>query len=265
MCFVLTYVYMLGFVFIKICAFFLLMRRLVFACGKVLPVNHSGICDVVMFWKVSALNVEGAKVCMFDAIKAFFEGGEDLLGVSDEALECDVAVKQLGFTLLEMLVVIAIFSIMSSLAVPRYQAFVAQREIELVSDEVAQGLVQGRVFAQSNLTNVRFCPIAVLNLNTALPACLNLPSNTPFPAWMVAQVDLSGNAVRVISRSDRIPSAVALTLNRKFIQFGELGSALSAGGGVANGTVTVSPFAQLNLAVSSRNVSVAVSGVVSNP
>lgn len=173
---------------------------------------------------------------------------------------------QRGFTLMEMLVTMVIFGIIASIAVPRYQTFVVQRDVNAATADVAQGFEHARVFAQSQRTNARFCPIDAANLNAALPPCVPLATvDTPFTAWVVLEVDAAGTATQVLARSEPLPASVVLSTNRplqsQYIQFGELGSALSAVGGSTNGTVAVAPRVASNDIIT-QTIVVGSSGVV---
>ena len=101
-----------------------------------------------------------------------------------------------GFTLIELLVTLTVVSIMVSISVPRFQAFMEQQKLARATQEIRDYLQLGRNYAQTHQTQVRVCPIALAALNTPLPSCVN--DNT-WDAWMVAEVDDRGATQMVLA------------------------------------------------------------------
>ena len=143
------------------------------------------------------------------------------------------SVKQGGFTALEMMVVLAIVGIMSSLAIPRLKAISAQRDVDVVASEIAQQMEAAKLYAQSNSVVVRGCPVAVASLNGINPlVCLNLGDNANWNAWIWTAPVNGANAI--IMRSEVVPAGVNMISNENTISFNR--------NGIANGsnlTITV--------------------------
>ena len=143
------------------------------------------------------------------------------------------SVKQGGFTALEMMVVLAIVGIMSSLAIPRLKAISAQRDVDVVASEIAQQMEAAKLYAQSNSVVVRGCPVAVADLNSSNPpGCLNLNNNTNWGAWIWTAPVNGVNTI--IMRSEAVPASVNMISSGSNISFNR--------NGIANGvnlTITV--------------------------
>lgn len=134
--------------------------------------------------------------------------------------------KQQGFTFLEMVVVLAIIAIMTSLAVPRFQDMSAQRQVDAVANEMAQQMEAARVYAQSHSIQVKGCPVTVTDLSLNLLnaySCLDLKSNNNWLAW-VWSVQVNGSDV-VILRSQPVPASVIVRSSRSTILFNSQGIA----------------------------------------
>lgn len=134
-----------------------------------------------------------------------------------------------GFTVLETLLVLAIVSLIALMSVPRYEQFMAQQNVSIVSQQLRDDLELARTYAQTHQTEVRVCPIVPSNLNAEQPACNTNPRN--WETWAVVRMDTG----QVLSRSSRIPAAISiLTGERTAIQFNQRGGANGY-----NATITV--------------------------
>ena len=114
-----------------------------------------------------------------------------------------------GFTLLEMLLVLAIVCILAAQVIPQYQGFMVRRQIDVVARELAQGMQTARVFAQAHAINVRFCPVGKNELNAAAPKCRATTSNEDWAGW----VFLSNLDGQVLLRSKPLPPAIQVCGN----------------------------------------------------
>lgn len=82
--------------------------------------------------------------------------------------------RPLGFTLVEMLIVIAIIAIASALGMPSYRAFIHNTQIRNAAESIQNGLQKTRAEAVKRNANIEF----VLDLGTSTPWKIQLPGNT---------------------------------------------------------------------------------------
>ena len=130
-------------------------------------------------------------------------------------------VKSQGFTLIEMLLTLAIVVILVSMAIPRYEQFVAQQDVNRVTQQMRDHLQLARNYAQTHQTTVQLCPVN--GVNDAIPTC---SQETAWKAWMVAEVDDKGAVRQVIARSEPILSSIQINSgNRKMIKMNRQGGA----------------------------------------
>ena len=123
--------------------------------------------------------------------------------------ECSFVLKQRGFSLLEMLVVLAVIGILTTMVVARYQTFTVQREVDTVARELAQSIEFARVTAQSHGREVAICPVTRAQLNAAeLNECPSLSANAPWQGWVV----IEKNTGQVLMRSGAIPATVLVCM-----------------------------------------------------
>jgi type IV pilus assembly protein PilA len=84
----------------------------------------------------------------------------------------DFIMKQLqkGFTLIELMIVVAIIGILAAIALPQYQNYVTKTQVSRVQSEV-NGL---RTIVEDCMSSGRFTPVLVLNANPdiAITECL---------------------------------------------------------------------------------------------
>ena len=130
-------------------------------------------------------------------------------------------VKSQGFTLIEMLLTLAIVAILVSMAIPRYEQFVAQQDVNRVTQQMRDHLQLARTYAQTHQTTVQLCPVN--GVNDAIPTC---SQDMTWRAWVVAEVDNKGAVRHVIARSEPILSHIQITSgNRKVIKMNRQGGA----------------------------------------
>lgn len=133
------------------------------------------------------------------------------------------AFKMRGFTLIEMLLTLAIIAILVSMAIPRYQQFVAQQDVNRVTQQMRDHLQLARTYAQTHQTTVQLCPVDVAQANEVNPTC---SQETTWKAWMVAEVDDQGVVRQVIARSEPILGDIQISSgNRKIIKVNRQGGA----------------------------------------
>ena len=147
-------------------------------------------------------------------------------------------VKSQGFTLIEMLLTLAIVAILVSMAIPRYEQFVAQQDVNRVTQQMRDHLQLARNYAQTHQTTVQLCPVN--SVNDAIPTC---SQDMTWRAWVVAEVDNKGAVRHVIARSEPILSHIQITSgNRKVIKMNRQGGADGL-----NSTFTIASTQLLNI------------------
>ncbi len=147
-------------------------------------------------------------------------------------------VKSQGFTLIEMLLTLAIVAILVSMAIPRYEQFVAQQDVNRVTQQMRDHLQLARNYAQTHQTTVQLCPVN--GVNDAIPTC---SQDMTWRAWVVAEVDNKGAVRHVIARSEPILSTIQITSgDRKMIKMNRQGGADGL-----NSTFTIASTQLLNI------------------
>lgn len=147
-------------------------------------------------------------------------------------------VKSQGFTLIEMLLTLAIVAILVSMAIPRYEQFLAQQDVNRVTQQMRDHLQLARNYAQTHQTTVQLCPVN--GVNDAIPTC---SQDMTWRAWVVAEVDNKGAVRHVIARSEPILSHIQITSgNRKVIKMNRQGGADGL-----NSTFTIASTQLLNI------------------
>ena len=148
--------------------------------------------------------------------------------------------KTQGFTLIEMLLTLAIVAILVSMAIPRYEQFVAQQDVSRVTQQIRDHLQLARTYAQTHQTTVQLCPVSSANANDANPTC---SQEATWRAWVVAEVDNKGAVRHVIARSEPILSTIQITSgDRKMIKMNRQGGADGL-----NSTFTIASTQLLNI------------------
>jgi type IV fimbrial biogenesis protein FimT len=124
--------------------------------------------------------------------------------------------KQLGFTLIELMIVVSIIAILAALGMPSYQAWIENTKIRSGAASILNGIQKARAFAVQNNTQVRF---TLVGTNSAWSVgCVNTVV-CPDPIEARASSDGSSTSVTVTPT----PSAVTT------ITFSNLGIANTGG------------------------------------
>lgn len=135
-----------------------------------------------------------------------------------------------GFSLIELMVSIAVMAILASIAVPSFQSWLRNTQIRNAAESVTNGLQLARAEAVARNTNVRFQLINNLSSTCALSststswvvsqdnpagACNSAPSNTIAPRLIQARAAGEGsvNVTASAVAADLITTATTLTFN----------------------------------------------------
>jgi type IV fimbrial biogenesis protein FimT len=131
-----------------------------------------------------------------------------------------------GFTLLELLLVIAVIAILASMAMPNYQRLMARRAVDQAALQLRDHIELARTYAQAHQTKVEICPVTPDQLNAVSPAC-----NGNAQGWQAWVVKTAGGVI--LARSQ--PLADGLTIDsgsRDRFVFNERGGANGYNGSV---------------------------------
>ena len=142
--------------------------------------------------------------------------------------------KSQGFTLIEMLLTLAIVAILVSMAIPRYEQCVAQQDVSRVTQQMRDHLQLARAYAQTHQTVVQLCPVRVSDLNDLRPECVD--SDT-WAAWVVVESNAQAGSNSVIARSEVLSSSVKVGKTNQVPKFGGRSALANF---AANGKITVS-------------------------
>jgi len=101
--------------------------------------------------------------------------------------------RQLGFTLVELLVTMAIAAILLAIGVPAMQAFLADQAAAASADELAEGIRLARTEATKRGMSVTIC--ASMDTSNASPSCSGKGDDGWLTGWII--LDTDGNLIRV--------------------------------------------------------------------
>ena len=171
---------------------------------------------------------------------------------------------QHGVTLVELMVGIAIFGLLSALAVPSYSAWIQNTQIRTAAESIVNGLQLARDEALRRNQSVDF----VLTSDAPLPTAVNsITRAAQGPNWMVRIFEASGNYtqdpdfIQAWAGSAGTPNARLSTTAsgaQETVRFSPLGRAAFYTAQVL--TVATQPRAELRIEVSSSAATCKLSG-----
>lgn len=158
---------------------------------------------------------------------------------------------QCGFTILEIIVSLAIVAILTSIAIPRLHSVSAQHEVETTASQMLEQMDAARVFAQANNQVVKVCPVPPSLLDVPAPDLVTLvkedctvvslmgsngsASQGNWQAW-VWFADTGVNRT-VFLRSTQIPPDVVVNSNNGPVRFNESGQAVGLSISIQSNTI----------------------------
>lgn len=100
---------------------------------------------------------------------------------------------QHGFTLIELMIVVALLAIISAFALPAFQSFIASNRLTSEANELLAGLNLARSEAVRTQCATRLCRASFASDGT--PSCVETNNSEPWEAWAVIG-SCSGNPLR---------------------------------------------------------------------
>lgn len=96
----------------------------------------------------------------------------------------DARTSQQGFSLIELLIVVALLAILAAMAMPSFQGFIASNRLTAESNEMLAALNLARSEAVRTQRRVILCRIAASGL-TATSGCVTTADGAPWLGWAV--------------------------------------------------------------------------------
>jgi len=90
---------------------------------------------------------------------------------------------QHGFTLIELMIVVALLAIISAFALPAFQSFIASNRLTSEANELLSGLNLARSEAVRTQCSARLCRATFASDGTA--SCVNTNDRQPWEGWVV--------------------------------------------------------------------------------
>ena len=96
----------------------------------------------------------------------------------------DARTSQQGFSLIELLIVVALLAILAAMAMPSFQGFIASNRLTAESNEMLAGLNLARSEAVRIQRRVILCRVATAGL-TSTSGCVTTADGAPWQGWAV--------------------------------------------------------------------------------
>jgi len=100
-----------------------------------------------------------------------------------------------GFTLIELMIVVAIIAVLAAIALPQYQTYVARSQATAGLDEISPGRTAYETLVnQGTIDGATFADVANLGLQTDTPRC-KISASVPVNGGGYVQCILKGSPV----------------------------------------------------------------------
>jgi len=127
--------------------------------------------------------------------------------------------KNLGFTLVELMITLVVLAIMLTIAIPSFRTFISNNRLNTSADSLVNALNYTRSIALTNNGNVRICPFNAANST----ACGNDWST----GWIVVTQPAVGAEV-LLKSQENATAGPTITANNNTITFDSRGLASSS-------------------------------------